>query len=75
MKGRLISANAREWGSGRGTAEAIGGVTPAVCRQRTWLAERYCETGEIGDGGGVLTSAAPSLSILSFILNVESGRT
>ena len=35
----------------------------------------YFLTGEAGDGGGALTSPAPSLSIVSFILNVEPGRT
>jgi len=34
----------------------------------------YFLTGEAGDGGGALTPA-PSLSIVSFILNVEPGRT
>jgi hypothetical protein len=51
-------------------------VVSAVCGESAHVGrDDYFLTGEAGDGGGALTSPAPSFSIVSFILNVEPGRT
>ena len=76
LAARLVAISTIASGLTAGTAEAIregrlGGLSTA----HACVLAGYFSTGEAGDGGGALTSPAPSLSILSFILNVEPART